>query len=183
MVVPGLDTVGLSPDGLSPEVLLGVVFVYAIVVAAFLPFPTEAVLVVPLVLPFRWYVSFVLVILIAALGKAVGSLIALRIGYGVSHSGPVVRLFERIPYYKRFKRRTLTGFVRRYKYLGLAVALAIPFLPETTTIYAFSVLESRPVLFATAAFVGTVVRLLIVLFVAGGLVTVGTQTTPIPGSF
>ncbi len=78
----------------SPLFLLGVVFLYAVVVAAFLPFPTETVLVVPLVLAYPWYVSFPLVIVIAATGKAAGSLIALRIGYGASRSGPVVRFFD-----------------------------------------------------------------------------------------
>jgi uncharacterized membrane protein len=92
----------------------------------------------------------------------------------VSHSGPVVRLFERVPYYRRFKRQTLTGFVRRYQYVGLCVALAIPFLPDTAPIYAFSVLENRPARFAAAAFIGTVARFVIILVIAGGIVTVGT---------
>lgn len=172
MLSVAIDEVILASS--SPVVLLAIVFVYAVVVAAFLPFPAEAVLLVPLVLPFPWYVSFTLVILVAAAGKAAGSLIALRIGYGVSHSGPVVRFFERVPYYKRFKRQTLTDFVRRYQYVGLGVALAIPFLPDTAPIYAFSVLENNAVLFAAAAFVGTVLRLLIILVIAGGVVTVGT---------
>lgn len=158
----------------SPVVLLGFVFLYAVVVAAFLPFPAEAVLVVPLALPFRWYVSFSLVILIAATGKATGSLIALRIGYGVSHSAPVVRLFERFPHYKRFKYQTLTSFVSRYKYVGLGIALAIPFLPDTAPIYAFSVLNNKPALFAAAAFLGTIIRLLIILLLVGGFFTIGT---------
>lgn len=158
----------------SPVLLLGFVFVYSVLVAAVLPFPAEAVLVVPLALPFPWYVSFSAVILIAAAGKALGSLVALRIGYGVSHAGPVVRRLERITHYERFKHQTLTAFLRRYQYLGLALALAVPFLPDTAPLYAFSVLENRPALFAAAAFVGTVLRLLIVLVVAGGVVTVGT---------
>ena len=160
--------------GSSPILLLGFVFVYSVFVAAVLPFPAEAILVVPLALPYPGYLSFPIVILIAAAGKATGSLVALRIGYGVSHSGPVVRLFERVPYYKGFKRQTLTAFVRRHQYVGLGVALAIPFLPDTAPLYAFSVLENRPVLFATTAFIGTIVRFVIILVIAGGVVTVGT---------
>lgn len=158
----------------SPVVLLALVFVYAVVVAVFLPFPAEVVLVVPLVLPFSPVLSFALVILIAASGKAAGSLVALRIGYGVSHSDRVVRLYERIPRYERFKRQTLTDFVRRYQYLGLAIALSIPFLPDTAPIYAFSVLDNNPSLFAVAAFVGTIVRLLLILSLAAGIITIGT---------
>jgi membrane protein YqaA with SNARE-associated domain len=158
----------------SPVVLLGLVFVYSVLVAAFLPFPAEAVLAVALVLPFSWVGSFALVILIAAAGKAVGSLVALHIGHGVSHSGPVVRLLGRVPYYEQFKRQTLTEFVRRYQYVGLGMALAVPFLPDTAPIYAFSVLENDPVRFAAAAFLGTILRLCIILAIAGGVVAVGT---------
>lgn len=158
----------------SPAVLLAVVFVYAVVVAAVLPFPAEAVLVVPLGLPFSSALSFSLVILVAATGKAVGSLFALRIGYGVSHSGPAIRIYERIPLYERFKRRTLTDFVRRYQYLGLGIALSIPFLPDTAPIYAFSVLDNNPLRFAVAAFVGTVIRLVVILSIAAGIITIGT---------
>jgi membrane protein YqaA with SNARE-associated domain len=156
----------------SPVVLLGVAFLYSVAVAAVLPFPAEAVLAVSLALPYRLSVSVSLVILTAATGKALGSLIALRIGYGVSHSGPVTRLVNRIPYYKQFKEQRLTAFVRRYRYLGLAVALSIPLLPDTAPIYAFSVLDNDSRLFAVAAFVGTVVRLVIVIVVAGGVVAV-----------
>ena len=162
------------PLSSSPLLLLLFVFVYSVLVAAVLPFPAEAILVVALVLPSPLFVSIAIVILIAATGKAVGSLVALRIGYGVSHSSPVVRLFERVPYYRGFKRRTLTDFVRRYRYYGLVITLAIPFLPDTAPIYAFSVLENRPALFAAAAFVGTVIRFVIILVIAGGVVTAGT---------
>lgn len=159
----------------SPAILLALVFLYAVVVAALLPFPTEAVLIVPLALTAPWYVSFPVVIVTAASGKAVGSLIALRIGYGASRSGPVVRFFERVPHYERFKHETLVGFVHRYRYLGLGLAISIPLLPETTTIYAFSVLDNRPMWFATTAFLGTIARLLIVLFVVGGVYTAGSE--------
>ena len=169
-----VTTENVIPLSSSPLLLLGFVFVYSLLVAAVLPLPAEAILVVPLVLPSPWYVSFAIVILIAAFGKALGSLVALRIGYGVSHSGPVVRLTERIPYFRGFKRQRLTDFVRKYQYLGLGIALAIPFLPDTAPLYAFSVLENRPVLFATAAFFGTILRFLIILIIAGGVVTVGT---------
>ncbi|MES3159973.1 MAG: hypothetical protein PPP55_00205 [Halorubrum sp.] len=155
----------------QPWLLLILVFGYAIVVAAVFPLPTEAVLAVPLLLPYPWYVSVPLVVLVAAAGKAVGSLVALRVGKGVSRSGPVVRLYERVPRYEQFKREWLAEFVKRYQYVGLGVAIAIPFLPETTTLYAFSVLDGRPVLFATTAFVATILRLLIVVAVAGGVVT------------
>jgi membrane protein YqaA with SNARE-associated domain len=158
----------------SPILLLGVVFVYSVLVAAILPFPAEAVLIVPLVLSSPWYVSFPVVILTSAAGKALGSLAALRIGYGVSRSGSVVRFTERIPYYTQFKDRKFTKLVRRYRYLGLTITLAIPFLPDTAPLYAFSVLENRPVLFAAAAFFGTILRLLIILLITGGVVTVVT---------
>lgn len=111
--------------------------------------------------------------MIAATGKAVGSLVALRIEYGLSHSDPAVRLDERIPVHERFKPRTLTDVVGRHEYLGLGTALSIPFLPDTAPIYAFSVMQNHP-LFAIAAFVGTIVRLLLILSIVSGIITIGT---------
>lgn len=162
----------LIPLSSSPILLLGAVFVYSVLVAAILPLPAEAVLVAPLVLSTPWYVSFPTVILTSAAGKALGSLAALRIGYGVTHSGPVARVTERIPYYEQFKRQKFTAFVRRYRYIGLTITLAVPFLPDTAPLYAFSVLENSPVLFAAAAFFGTILRFLIILGITGGVASV-----------
>ena len=160
------------PLSLSVFVILVSVFLYALLVAAFLPLPTELVLGAPLLLELPPSVSYPLVIVVAGAGKAAGSLIVVRIGYGVRNSGPVIRLGEYLPRYRRFKRETVTGFVRRYRYLGLLVALSTPLLPETATMYAFGVIETRPVLFAMVAFLGTIIRLSIALLLLLGLVTV-----------
>lgn len=154
----------------SEPVLLALVFVYAFLAAAFLPVPTEAVLIVPLGFSLPWYLGFPLVIFIASLGSALGSLIALRIGYGVSRSGPVTRLLDRSKLYHRLRTESLVAFVQRYTYVGMLIAVSLPLLPESTTFYAFSVLDDRPAAFALAAGLGTVIRLHIVFILAGGLV-------------
>lgn len=157
----------------STALLLLVVLAYAVATATVLPLPSEAVLTIALFLPFPLVVSLAVVILVSALGKAAGSLIALRIGYGVSRSGPVVRFYERFPRYRWFKRDWLATFVSRYQYLGLTLAMSIPILPETTILYAFSVLENERKLFVIAVVIGSIVRLCIAVLVVGSVVLLG----------
>ena len=57
---------------------------------------------------------------------------------------------------------------RRFGYFGLAIALSVPFFPDTISIYAFAVLEEDYVKFALATFVGSIGRLLVTTALIGG---------------
>ncbi|MFC5971292.1 VTT domain-containing protein [Halomarina salina] len=141
--------------------------VYSLLVAAVLPFPGELVLAIPLDLGFDPLTELALLVVASSAGKAVGSLVALRVGNG-ARTGVFDRLFGQLPTVVSLQNAVPTDLMTRYGYLGLGVGLAIPFLPDTAIIYAFSVLEMNYAKFAVAAFLGTVVRLLAVAGIVGG---------------
>ena len=152
---------------------LVIIFVYSFLIAFVLPLPSEIVLATPLRLGLPYAVEIGLIMLASGLGKAAGSVFAFAIGHQAREAGPVVRFLRR----SRFdvigwsERRTV-GLARRYGYLGLAMALSVPFFPDTLSIYAFSVLEEDYVKFAAAAFVGSVGRLLVTVALLGGAAAV-----------
>ena len=59
---------------------------------------------------------------------------------------------------------------REYGYAGLALALSVPFFPDTLSIYAFTVLEDDYLKFAAATFAGSVGRLVVTIVLLGGFV-------------
>lgn len=140
---------------------LAVVLVYSFLVAIALPFPGEVVLAVPLELGIHPQAELALLIGASAFGKAIGSLVALRLGNGASRSPLFVRVTGRFPALAAGER-AFVDRVKEYGYLGLATGLAIPLMPDTALIYAFSVVETNYVKFAVAAFVGTAARLVTV---------------------
>ncbi|WP_232701538.1 hypothetical protein [Halobacterium wangiae] len=153
------------------------IFVYSVLVAFVLPLPGELVLLpapqMELGVPTALTIG--VVVLVSAAGKAVGSLAAFRIGRGAVSAGPSQWFLQRFAPKSGAPRGSgpVLSFVRRYEYVGLAVLLSIPLMPDTVVIYAFSVLntddERRLVI---AAFVGTVGRLLVTLAVVTGALAV-----------
>jgi membrane protein YqaA with SNARE-associated domain len=149
---------------------LVVIAVYSFLIAIVLPLPSEIVLLAPLDLGLGRAGRFGLIILVSGLGKAAGSVLALRIGNEAKQYGPLIRWLQR----SRFdvvawsERRTVT-IARKWGYVGLALALCVPFFPDTLSIYAFTVLEEDYPKFAVATFVGSVGRLLVTL----GLLAIG----------
>lgn len=148
---------------------LGIVFAYSFLIAFVLPLPSELVLAAPLELGLAEVPRFTVIVLISGVGKAAGSLVALRAGMAARESGPVTRALDRLGFdVVEWSERKSTTLAQRYGYGGMALALSIPFFPDTASIYAFSVLESDYGKFAVASFVGSVGRLLItVLFLKG----------------
>ena len=146
---------------------LVVAAVYSLLVAVVLPFPGELVLAIPLDLGFDPLTELALLVVASSVGKAVGSLLALRVGNG-ARTGVFDRLFGQLPTVVSLQNAVPTDLMTRYGYVGLGVGLAIPFLPDTAIIYAFSVLEMNDAKFAVAAFLGTVARLLAVAGIVGG---------------
>jgi len=150
---------------------LAIVLVYSFLIAVALPFPGEIVLAMPLNLGVHPHVELGLLVGTSSLGKSLGALAALRLGHGASRSGLLVRAVGRFPAAVALRDRVLAATVGRYGYLGLTAGLAVPLMPDTALIYAFSALERDYLKFAVATFVGTVARLLAVAGIAAGVLS------------
>lgn len=155
-----------------------VIFVYSFLIAFVLPLPSEIVL-CPVgyvcagnTLGFAAPVSMQVagVIVISGLGKAAGSLIALYVGRGATHSGPVVRAVQRLGFDPMaWSQKRMVELTQRYGYVGMAIGLTIPGFPDTLSIYAFSVLEDDYRKFAAAAFAGSAGRLVVTIAAIEGV--------------
>jgi membrane protein YqaA with SNARE-associated domain len=151
---------------------LVIIFVYSFLIAFVLPLPSEIVLATPLRLGLPYAVEIGLIMLFSGAGKACGSVLAFAIGQEAKRSGPVVRFLRRSRFdVVAWSERQTVELARRYGYVGLAMALSVPFFPDTLSIYAFAVLEEDYVKFAAATFVGSVGRLLVTVALVGGAVT------------
>ncbi|WP_232687396.1 YqaA family protein [Halobacterium zhouii] len=156
-----------------------IIFIYSFLIAFVLPLPSEVVLcpagyvcgsVATLGLGIPAPLTVVLIILVSGVGKAAGSLIALYVGHGASHSGPVVRAFERLGFDPmEWSKQRMVELVKEYGYAGMALGLTVPGFPDTLSIYAFSVIEENYAKFAAATFTGSVGRLVVTIVVLEGL--------------
>jgi len=150
---------------------LAIIAVYSFLIAFVLPLPSEVVLVPAetLRLGLSTQGNIAAIILFSALGKALGSLFAFHIGQEAKEYGPLVRRIKdsRFDIIEWSERKTIK-IARKYGYVGLALALSVPFFPDTLSIYAFTVLEEDYARFGAATFVGSAGRLLVTLGLAGG---------------
>ena len=150
----------------SGPIGLFVIAAYSFLIAVVLPLPSEIVLVpaaTGLGFGLPENVALAVIMLVSGLGKAAGSVVAFHLGHEAKRqSGPVIdRLREsRFDVVEWSERRTV-DLAREYGYIGLALALSVPFFPDTISIYAFTVLEENYVKFAAATFAGSIGRLLI----------------------
>jgi membrane protein YqaA with SNARE-associated domain len=150
---------------------LAIIAVYSFLIAFVLPLPSEVVLAAPLNLGLSRAVDLVLIVLVSALGKALGSVFAFHIGQEAKQSGPVVRWLRRSRFdVVAWSERRTVRLAREYGYAGLALALSVPFFPDTLSIYAFTVLEDDYLKFAAATFAGSVGRLVVTIVLLGGFV-------------
>ena len=148
---------------------LGIIFVYSFLIAFILPGPSEIVLVAPLDLGLSYPASLSLIVIVSSVGKAAGSVVAFRVGKGVKESGPVVAWLRRSRFdVVKWSEKQTVEIARKWGYLGLALALCVPFFPDTLSVYAFAVLEEDDLKFALATFAGSVGRYLVVITVVGG---------------
>lgn len=165
LLVRGVET-ATGPAGLV------IIWVYSFLIAFVLPLPSEIVLAAPLDLGLTTWTRLGLIMVVSGLGKAAGSVVAFHIGQEVKSSGPVLRFFARRGYDVRgWSERQTVRLAQRWGYGGLALALSVPFFPDTISIYAFAILERDYLRFAAAAFAGSVGRLLVTVFVIGGTLT------------
>lgn len=161
----GLERVVRAATG--PAGLL-IIFVYSFLIAFILPGPSEVVLAAPLDLGLPLWAKLAVIILTSATGKAIGSVFAFHIGQEAKEAGPLIRWLKR----SRFdviswsEKRTVK-LAQKYGYAGLALALSVPFFPDTLSIYAFAVLEEDYLKFALATFAGSCGRLLITIGIFG----------------
>jgi len=161
---------------------LAVIFVYSFLIAFVLPLPSEVVLcpagyvcgtaaTLGLGLPGPLLVA--VVVLISGAGKAFGSVIALSVGHGASHSGVVVRTLRRLGFEPvEWSRNHMVELVKQYGYYGMAVGLSVPFFPDTISIYVFSVVDRNYRKFAAATFAGSVGRLVVTIALIEGVLFV-----------
>lgn len=149
---------------------LFVVFVYSFLVAFALPFPGEVVLAVPVGMGLPYWAQLSVLVVSSSVGKAVGSLAALKLGHEATRTGPFAAVRNRMPQLVARDGR-LVRFVEQYGYVGMALVLAVPLMPDTAVLYAFSVVETDYFQFAMAAFFGTVARLLAVVGLVGGVLS------------
>jgi len=154
---------------------LGIIGVYSFLIAFVLPLPSEVVLAPAesMQLGVSTPVVYALIIVVSGIGKAAGSLFAFHIGQEAKQSGAVIRWLREsrwdVVSWSESKAVTLA---REYGYAGLAIALSVPFFPDTISIYAFAVLEEDYYRFAAATFAGSVGRLLVTLGVVGSFLAV-----------
>lgn len=149
---------------------MGIIFVYSFLIAFILPGPSEVVLVAPLDLGIPPWASLGSIMLVSAVGKAAGSVLAFHIGQEVKRAGPVVRWLRQSRWdVLEWSERRSVQLAQRYGYGGLALALSVPFFPDTISIYAFAVLERDYVRFAAATFVGSLGRLIITVGLFGSI--------------
>ncbi|MFC7098472.1 YqaA family protein [Halobaculum marinum] len=152
---------------------LGIIFVYSFLIAFALPGVSEIVLLAPLDLGMPQWMKLTVIMIVSGLGKAAGSVFAFHIGQEAKESGVIIGWLRRSRFdIIEWSESASVELARRYGYAGLAIALCVPFFPDTLSIYAFAVLERDYVRFAVATFVGSVGRLLVTL----GLFGVGSLT-------
>lgn len=176
LVPHGINSCGEASASLVTEAVctatgpLGfvIVAVYSFLIAFVLPLPSEVVLFAPLSIGLPDWLTVALIVLVSAAGKALGSLLAFHIGSGIQHSGFVVnRLRESRFDVVEWSEKKTVQLAKEYGYIGMALALCVPFFPDTISIYAFTVLEESYWRFGVASFVGGLGRLLVTLGLFG----------------
>ena len=152
---------------------MGIIFVYSFLIAFILPGPSEIVLAASLELGLPEWAQLSGIMFVSATGKALGSLVAYHVGQELKQAGPIERWLRRSRWdIMAWSERRSVQLAQQYGYAGLALALCVPFFPDTISIYAFAVLERDYPKFAAATFIGSLGRLIVTLGVFGGLVTI-----------
>jgi membrane protein YqaA with SNARE-associated domain len=168
----GLRTVVETATG--PAALI-IIAVYSFLIAFVLPAPSEVVLVPAssLNLGVSYEANLVLIMLVSGAGKALGSLFAFHIGQEAKEYGPLIRRIKRSRFdVIEWSEKKTIQLAQDYGYIGLAMALSVPFFPDTLSIYAFTVLEEDYLRFGLATFAGSVGRLLVTIGLAAGTVAI-----------
>lgn len=152
---------------------LGVVFTYSFLIAFILPGPSEVVLAAPLDLGLPRWLTLAGIMGVSAVGKTAGSLVAFHVGQEAKSAGPIVRRLEQSRFdVIEWSEKRSVALAQKWGYVGMALALCVPFFPDTVSIYAFAVLENDYLKFGAATFVGSIGRLVVTLLLVGGALTI-----------
>ena len=163
----GLEAIVVSATGWPG---FGIIFLYSFLIAFALPGPSEIVLLAPLDLGLSPLGRLSSIILVSAAGKAAGSVLAFHLGQEVKQSGPIERWLRESRWdVLEWSEKQSVQLAQRFGYGGLAIALSVPFFPDTISIYAFAVLEKDYSNFAVATFIGSMGRLVLVTTVFGSV--------------
>jgi membrane protein YqaA with SNARE-associated domain len=158
---------------------LAIIFAYSFLIAFALPGPSEVVLIAPLQLDVPYWLKIMLIMTTSAVGKAAGSVFAFHIGQEAKQAGPIVRWLRRSRFdVVEWSEKRTVKLAQKYGYAGLAMALCVPFFPDTLSIYAFAVLEEDYAKFAAATFVGSIGRLVVTIGLVG-LGLLGSEYVPV----
>ncbi len=146
----------------DPLVYLLLSFVYAILVAIILPIPIEIAFIWPFVS--HQFGLFIAVLIVIALGKALGAMLVLLLGIKVEKS--VFYWSKKVRWFGTLVRH-LTKFVERTGNIGLYIILSIPLMTDTIPIYIYSIFHPqgkapKKSLFALTNFAAGVTRALII---------------------
>jgi len=153
----------------NPAAYAAFTFLYAIAVAIVLPIPIELALLPPLLAARYGYLAAVTIAVAA--GKTLGAWLVFRLGVNVE--GNLRKWSERIPLTERVVEK-LVAFVRRTGTAGLYIILSIPLMPDTVTLYLYSMFnaEGQAIgqrMYLIANFLAALnrVALLIILYLVG----------------
>lgn len=157
-IVQFLETVYNDPFAFS-----FVVFWFSVAVAVVLPVPIEAVLIWP-ILEQRWGYLTGIAIALAA-GKTVGAWLVFVLGLHVE--GSIRSWSERWRFAAWFVEKA-EKFVAKTKVTGLYIILSIPLMPDTITIYLYSLFNPQGQalernMFLTANFLAALNRIALVV--------------------
>jgi membrane protein YqaA with SNARE-associated domain len=138
-----------------------ILFVYALLAALILPIPVELVLLIPTP------IGILGTAIVLGLGKATGAMLVFFLGVKVEKS---IRMWSsNFKWIGKFVD-LLEKFVAKTQYIGLYILLSIPLMPDTITIYFFSLFNKdeimKPSYFAVTNFCAGVNRAMIVYALA-----------------
>jgi membrane protein YqaA with SNARE-associated domain len=129
-----MDFISFLLELVNDPVAYGIVFfLYAVAAAVFLPIPVEIGL-------FNTNVHPVLLVIVLAAGKAVGSFIVYYIGIGVRKT--IKKWSDGTPFTKKIVD-ACERFVLKYGYVGLFIIMSIPLMIDSATLYLFSLLNTK----------------------------------------
>jgi hypothetical protein len=145
----------------SPLEYAVVLYLYSIATAVLLPIPVE------LGLFLAPSLGILTKSLIVAAGKATGCVLVFYLGLKVEKR---IRQWSENVFFIGWFVRSMEWFVSKTRYWGLYLLMSIPFMPDTITIYLYSVFNKDEIItpnnFVLVNFLATINRCMIVIFLA-----------------
>ncbi|MDD1746999.1 MAG: hypothetical protein LUQ16_04480 [Methanomassiliicoccales archaeon] len=145
----------------SPLEYAIVLYFYSIATAILLPIPVEVGLFLAPSL------GILTKSLIVAAGKATGCIIVFYLGLKVERS---IRLWSEHVFFVGWFVKFVEWFVSKTRYWGLYLLMSVPFMPDTITLYLYSVFNKDEIMtpnyFVIVNFLASINRCMIVIFLA-----------------